>query len=82
MGFPGGTIVKNPPAKAKDAGDRRRGLNPRVGKSPWRRKCQPTPVLLPGASHEQRSLAGYSLCGHKESDTTERLSAHTHPQHE
>ena len=33
-----------------------------------------TPVFLPGESHEQRSLAGYSPWGHKESDTTEQLS--------
>ena len=42
-----------------------------VGKIPWRRKWQPTPVFLPGESHRQRSLAGYSLWGCKESDTTE-----------
>ena len=42
----------------------------------WRRICQPTPVLLPGEFHGQRSLAGYSLWGHKESDTTEQLSTH------
>ena len=35
---------------------------------------QPTPVFSPGESHGQRSLAGYSPWGHKESDTTERLS--------
>ena len=40
----------------------------------WRRKWQPTPVFLPGESHGQRSLAGYSPWGHKESDTTERLT--------
>ena len=40
----------------------------------WRRKCQPAPVFLPRESHGQRSLAGYSLWGHKESDTTERLT--------
>ena len=33
----------------------------------------PTPVLLPGKSHGRRSLAGCSLWGHEESDTTERL---------
>ena len=38
---------------------------------PRRRKWQPTPVFLPGESHGQRSLAGYSPKGHKESDTTE-----------
>ena len=44
-----------------------------VGKIPWRRKWQPTPVLLPGESHGERSLVGYSPWGRKESDTTERL---------
>ena len=43
-------------------------------KIPWRREWQPTPVLLPGESHGQRSLSGYSQQGHKESDTTERLT--------
>ena len=45
----------------------------------WRRKWQPTPVVLPGESHGQRSLAGYSPWGRKESDTTEGLThIHTH----
>ena len=44
-----------------------------VGKILWRRKWQPTAVLLPGKSHGQRSLVGYSLWGCKESDTTEWL---------
>ena len=38
---------------------------------PWRREWQPTPVFLPGEFHGQRSLVGYSLWGHRESDTTE-----------
>ena len=46
---------------------RRRGFDPEVTKIPWRRKWQPTPVLLPGKSHGQRSLAGYNLWGLKES---------------
>ena len=37
-----------------------------VGKFPWRRKWQPTPVLLPRESHEQRSLAGYCPWGQSE----------------
>ena len=37
----------------------------------------PTPVFFPGKSQGQRSLAGYSPWGHKESDTTERLRAHS-----
>ena len=45
--------------------------DPWVGKSPWRRAWQPTPVFLPGESHGQRSLEGYSPRGHKELDTTE-----------
>ena len=40
----------------------------------WRRKWQPTPVFLPGESHGQRRLAGYSPWGRKELDMTERLS--------
>ena len=45
-----------------------------MGKVPWRRKWQPTPVFSPGRVHGQRSLAGYSLQspGHKELDTPER----------
>ena len=43
------------------------------GKIPWRRKWQPTPVLLPRKFHGWRSLVGYSPWGLKESDTTERL---------
>ena len=39
------------------------GFDPWVGKIPWRRKQQPTPVLLPGKSHGQRSLVGYSPWG-------------------
>ena len=46
-------------------------------KIPWRREWQPTPVFLPGESHGQRSLVGYSPWGCKESDTTEATS-HTH----
>ena len=41
---------------------------------PWRRAWQPTPGLLPGESHGQRSLAGYNPWGHKESDTTKQLT--------
>ena len=46
-------------------------FDPWVGKIPWRRKWQPTPVFLPGKSHRQRSLADYSLWGCKELDMTE-----------
>ena len=56
---------------------RRHGFDPWVRKIPWR-KQQPTPVSLPGKSHEQRSLMGYSLWGGKGSDTTEHAHTHVH----
>ena len=62
-------MVKNLPANSRDEGDS--GLIPGLERSPWRRKCQLTPVFLPGKFHGQRSLAGYSPWSHKESDTTE-----------
>ena len=57
---------------ACNAGDP--GLIPGSVKIPWRRKWQPTLVFLPGVFHGQRSLARYSPWGHKELDTTERLT--------
>ena len=50
---------------------KRRWFDPQVGKIPWRRAWQPTPVFLPGESLGRRSLAGYRPWGCKESDTTE-----------
>ena len=47
-----------------------------AGKIPWRRKWKPTLVFLPGESHGQRSLSGYSPRDHKELDMTERLTFH------
>ena len=47
-----------------------------VGKIPWRRKWQPTPVLLPGKCHGQGSLVSYSPWGHKELDMTQWLNRH------
>ena len=41
------------------------GFDPSAGKIPWRRKWLPTPVFLPGESHGQRILAGYSLRGYR-----------------
>ena len=55
---------------------RRPGFDPWVRKIPWRRKWQPTPVLLPGKSYGRRSLVGYSPWGRKELDTTEQLHFH------
>ena len=64
-------------ANARDF--KRGGFYPWVGKIPWRRAQQPTAVFLPGESHGQRSLAGYSPWGSKESDTTE-MPEHTHAE--
>ena len=54
-------MVKNPPA----LGRRHKGcgFNPWVGKIPWSKAWQPTPLFLPGESHGQRSLGGYSPWG-------------------
>ena len=54
------------------------GFDPWVGKIPWRRKWQPTPVFLPENSHGQRSLAGYGPWGQKESDMIEYSCSRTH----
>ena len=59
-------MAKNPPANAGDV----HGSDPSVRKMPWRRKWQPSPVFLPGKSHGERSLAGYSPWSRKESDST------------
>ena len=63
--FPGGSVGKRVLQR------RRPGFDPRVGKIPCRSAWQPTPVFLPGESHGQRSLVGYSPWGSKESDMTE-----------
>ena len=55
---------------------RRHGFDSWVGKTLWRRAWQPTPLFLPGESHGQRSLAGYSPQGHTESNITE-VTQHT-----
>ena len=58
-GFPGGSMVKNLPA-TQETQVRSLGRE-----DPWRRKWQPTQVFLPGESHGQRSLVGYSPRGRK-----------------
>ena len=60
MSFPGSSIGKDRPV-----------LSPRVGKIPWRRKWQPTPVFQPGKFRGQRNLPGYSPWGCKELNKTE-----------
>ena len=70
--LPAGSIAKNPPANAGDAGS-----IPGSRGSPEEGNGQPTPVFLPGESQGRRSLAGYGPWGRKESDTTEHTLAHT-----
>ena len=74
VGFPGSASGKEPACQCPRC--KRCRFDPWVGKIPWRRTWQPTPVFLPGESHGQRTLAGYSTWCHKESDTTE-ASQHT-----
>jgi len=68
MGFWVVLLVKNPPANARNM---RCSFNPWVGKIPWRKAWQLTPVFLPGESHGQRSLMGYSPQGPEELDPTQ-----------
>ena len=67
IGFSDGLAGKESSSNAGEL-----GLDPWVGKIPWRREWLLTPVLWPG---EFRRL--YSPWGHKESDTTEQLSLHS-----
>ena len=64
-GFSSGPSGKEPACLCRRC--KRLGLDPWVENIPWRGEWQPTPVFVPGESHGQRSLAGYSLWGHKES---------------
>ena len=58
-------MAKNLPAMQET------GFNPWVGKIPWRRKWQLTPIFLPGKFHGQGSLEGYIVHGVAKSDMTE-----------
>ena len=64
-GFPGGKMVKSLPSLWGT------WVQSWAGKVSWRRKWQPTSVFLPGKSHGQRSLSGYSPWGRRESNVTE-----------
>ena len=68
-GFPGGSDGKDICLHCK-----RSEFNPLVRNIPWRREWLPTAVFLPGKLNGQRSLAGPSPWGHKESDMTEPLT--------
>ena len=69
MDFPGGSSSKESTCNAGDL-----GLIPGLGRFPWRKAWQPTPIFLPGESQGQRSLADYSPWHCKESVMTEWLS--------
>ena len=64
----GGASGKEPTCQFRSL--KRSKFSPWVGKIPWRREWQPTPVFLSGESHRQRSLAGCSTWGQKKSDMT------------
>ena len=61
--LPGGTTGEEPACQCRR--HNRCGFDPWVRKIPWRRAWKPTPVFLPGQSHGQRSLVGYSPWGHR-----------------
>ena len=63
MGVSCGATGKEPICQSRKC-----GFDPWVGKMPWRKKWQTTPVFLPGESHGQRNLAGYSPQGSNELD--------------
>ena len=69
VGLPDGASGEEPACQCSR--HKRPGVDPWVGKIPWRRAWQPTQVVLPGESHGQRSLEGYSPWDHKKSDQTE-----------
>ena len=66
-------VVKNPPTMQLVVKNlpTMQEFNPWVEKIPWSRKWQPAPVFLPGKSHGQRTLPGYSPLDQKESDMTD-----------
>ena len=67
--FPGGASGKEPTCLRRS--DKRHRFDTWVVKIPWRKGWQPTPVFVPGESHEQGSLVGYSPWGRKELDMTD-----------
>ena len=75
-GFTGDTSHKEPTCQWRRC--KRRTFNPWVWKIPGRRAWQPTPVLLPGESHGQRSLVGYGPWDCKETRLSYCARAHTH----
>ena len=76
VGFPGAASGKEPTYQCRK--HQKCGFDPWVGKIPWSKNWQPTPVFLPEESHGQVSQAGYSPWGHKELDITEHTCQETY----
>jgi len=82
--FPGGAVIKEPACQCRRL--KRCWFNPWVGKLPWRRAWQSTPIFLPGKFHEQGILADYSpwnfrvrhICAHARARTHTHTHTHTH----
>ena len=70
-GFPGGVVVKSPPANARDL-----GLIPESGRSPKGGNDNPFQYSCLKKPYGRRSQAGFSLCGRIESDMTEHAHMH------
>ena len=75
LSFPGGTSGEEPTCQCRRL--KRHGFNPWVGKIPWRRAWQPTPVFLQEA-HGQRSLVSYSPRGHRVRHNWRAWAPNTH----
>ena len=73
LGFPGGSVTGKESAAIQET-----QFSSCLRKSPWRRRCQPTPVFLPGKSPGQRSLAGYSPLGRKSRTQLSDLTTNHH----
>ena len=76
LGFTGNVSGKDPAYQCRNL--KKHGFSPWVRKIPQRKAWQPTPVFLPGESHGQRSLVGYSPQHHKELDTTKAIQHTMH----
>ena len=76
QGFPGGTSSKEPTCQCRRC--KGCGFNPWVGKIPWRRAWQPTPILLPGESPWTEEPGGLQSIGSQSQTWQKQLSMHAH----
>ena len=79
LGFAGSTSGKEPACQCRKR--KRKGFNPWVGKMPWRRKWQPTPVSLPGESRGQRRRESCSPWVARNQTRLKPHSTYTHNQY-